>query len=344
MYIRITKKLKKADAECLRAASKQLAFFSQYANSDFLLEEFLKNKREEDPLTELTEKDLDTFKLDEDIGPFTFPKYLFSEVLYKLQFEPNWDATHYYEKVFCEIICATVKKTKVGKAFRLGLFAEWDPATHNKKFDLALRDNLEPHLNPVFSIPLCFYDKRELYEKIFKLLEKNREKLIKTSKNKEFIEDIIALFSVKKNNKAPASFELSTESEAKEFVIYDKGSLGIYDQEGTGEELCELSYFENTHRIETEIKGIEEVQLRVGKAEDSLVTDFIFGHLSIEFLAAFGKVGDANINEVKNNKSLEAFLTLYLNDWLKNYVALATFTAEVFAKVKTKLLVTNLKP
>lgn len=344
MYIRITKKLKKAEAGKLREASKQLAFFSQYANSNFLLEEFLKNKREEEPFTRLEEKDLSTFKLDEDIGPFTFPKYLFSEVLHKLQFEPSWDATHCYEKVFCEIICATVKKTKAGKAFRLGVFAEWDPATHNKKFDLAVLDNLEPHLNPVFSIPLCFYDKRELYEKIFKLLEKNKEKLIKTSKNKEFIKDIIALFSVKNSGKAPTVFELSTESETKEFIIYDKGSLGIYDQEGTGEELCELSYFENTHRIASEIKGIEEVQLRLGKNEDSLVTDFIFGHLSVEFLAAFGKVGDTNINEVKNNKKLEAFLTLYLNDWLKNYVALADFTTEVFDKVKTKILITNLKP
>jgi hypothetical protein len=342
MYIRITKNLKKADAARLREARKKIDFFSQYANSNFLFEEFLKNRKEEELFTHLEEEDINTFEVHEDIGPFTFPKYLFSEVLHKLQFEPNWDSAHCYEKVFCDIVFATAKKDNSGKAFRLGVFAEWDPDTHNRKFDLSILDNLEPHLNIVFNIPLCFYDKKELYRKIFKLLRKNKEKLIKISKNKEFIEDIISLFSVKNSGKEPGAFDLSDNSKEKEFIIHDKGSIGIYNEEGTSKELSELSYFENMHRIESEIKGIEEVHARLGKNKDILITDFIFGHMSMEFLAAFGTVGDANINEIKNNKKLDDFLTLYLNDWLKNYVALADFTAEVFDKVKTKILITSI--
>jgi len=336
VYIRIHKTLEAKAAARLREAQQKLHFFSAYSNSDFLLEEFSEeiiDKKEGKSLT-----------LQEELGPYTFSKYFFSSTLYKLYFGLNWDVEHEYAKVIFNLNFTALETDKLDRTCRLELLAEWNAKTSNKKFEFLLKDKDILHGNVIFYIPVYFYNERPLYKKIFSSLVKNKAKLIRTCGNEAFVKDLLALFSVKTSIKKTPAFKLLENKRENAFIIYEKASRGIYEEEGAGKDLLTLSTFNNGQDVNSEIKGVEEITVRVGKTENLLVTDFVFGHTNVDFLAGFGIVGDMNIKQVKNNKKLEEFLTTYLNDWLKNYVALADFTAEVYGKVKTKLLVASIKP
>lgn len=342
MYIRIYKTLEAKAAARLRKAQQKLHFFSAYSNSDFLLEEFSKEADEYHIFDYIDKKEEKSFTLQEELGPYTFSKYFFSSTLYKLYFGLNWDAEHEYAKVVFNLNFAALKTDKLARTCKLELLAAWNAQTSNKKFEFFLKSDASLQGNVILNIPAYFYNERILYEKIFSSLVKNKARLVATCGSEAFVKDLLALFSVKTSNKKIPAFELQGNKRENAFIIYEKASRGIYEEEGAGKDLLTLSSFNNGHVIDSEIKGVEEITLRVGKAENLLVADFVFGHTNVDFLAGFGIVGDMNIKKVKDNKKLEEFLTLHLKAWLENYVALAEFTAEVYGKVKTKLLVNSL--
>ena len=342
MYIRIYKKINSSASMKLRKAYQKIDFFSKRNNSNFLFEEF----PEEDEyhiFDYIDKKDEDYSQISENMGHYSAPKYTFSKNANNNPiFSLNWDSEHIYEETFLTISFSAFKFETKKRSFKINLSAIWNKDNSYDKFGFYLQNSGETKDNIIYNIPLFFYNNRKLYERIYFSLLKNKTKMIRISGNKDFVNDLISLFSVEETFTAPIDLNISNCNKEKEFIIYDSHTFSAYNKKKSKDDFLILSYFNNSHRADSEIKGIEEVALKIGKNEDILAIDFIFGNSNSDFLSPFDVVGDMNINSIKNDERLDTFLNMYLMDWLNNYILFSDFTAEVYNKVKSKILVNSI--
>lgn len=178
--------------------------------------------------------------------------------------------------------------------------------------------------NPKFKLRefvAYFFYRKAFYAKIQEILE-TKQKALATILGKAFATDFSALFSAKRQ--AATKVKVPKKTLAKELILRhsDKAVLFPASLYLGG---CYLDRF----------ALMQEISFFLGK-DNKLLLELV---LSDEILEeTFPILTETTARELKNDKRFEAKLNKVAPAWLKDYIAFANFNAEIYDKIKTKIL------
>lgn len=167
-----------------------------------------------------------------------------------------------------------------------------------------------------------FFYRKDFYSKIKKILEDNKEDLSEII-GKTFVADFLALFSAK--TQKVATFKVPKKTLAKELILHtsDKAVLFPDSLYLGGLSLDEFALMQEISFFLTE--------------DNKLWIKLVLSDEVLE--KAFPILTEKNAHAIKNDKQFEAKINEVATAWLKDYLAFANFNAEIYAKIKTKILI-----
>lgn len=187
--------------------------------------------------------------------------------------------------------------------------------------------NKERHLFPytqkrlIFKLANYFYNRRPLYEKIYKSLLENKIELTALT-NQEFAEDLTLLFSVKSAPSAIPDFLIAAEN------LKTRALKDFWKKEARtmlGSISCYLKKEENGYKTFFRLK----IEVNLNKNNGlSFVTAEALNYVT------------PKAEEIYS--SMEEVLLANTNAFLQQIVASTNFAAEIYEKVKTKILLENI--
>jgi len=182
--------------------------------------------------------------------------------------------------------------------------------------------------NQIFSLASFFYRRRALYEKVYKVLVANKNRLEKFT-NSVFADAFITLFSVKAKLEKVENFAIPKTN----FDVYVSPDSNNPYQELLSDKK-NVSYYLHPDNL-----SIHNVKLTF-EAPNFLTIEFTLSdYFRDEHLRAWT---ESNISTTIGQPIFEAFIAKHLNAWLKNLVLLSIFQTKIYQAVKTKLLITQI--
>lgn len=166
-----------------------------------------------------------------------------------------------------------------------------------------------------------FFYRKDFYSKIQKILEANKETL-EAIVGAAFVADFLALFSVKPQ--VIADFKVPKKTVAKELILRhsDKAILFPHSLYLGGLSLDKFAL-------------MQEISFFLGE-DNKLLIELVLSDEALE--KAFPILTEKYAHEIKNDKQFEAKINEVTTAWLKDYIAFANFNAELYNKIKTKIL------
>ena len=335
MIIRTLKQLSPEEAKRIRSASRTLQRLREiFKASGFLKEDLEKNKN----ATVLQNAWTGPPFLQEEIGAFVRPKYFPNLATFgTFSYIPAANEKSRYTRNINIKIWLGEHNTANNKTFKQkDLEIHWDGYPYTNVNESEFRFG---HLNTNNSRQLeelinFFYDKKALYKKSSKFLEKNK-KLLATLLGAHFLEDLLALFSAKWATKNIPNFNFPSENLEKFLIIQWKN----YDDLGNKEE--HIGTFYKTSSSKTSLRGgIKSLQLLLND-QDKLTVDIVLDDSYIT-LMRLNSLTSKNVADFIQAKEYKNIINENLNTWLKTLVCLANFATAIYEKIKLKLLLENI--
>jgi hypothetical protein len=178
----------------------------------------------------------------------------------------------------------------------------------------------------ICEISSFFNNRREIYEKIGSVLAEEAEK-ISAALGKEFLEDLIALFSVSKEEEKFLDFLITPVPMEKHLwpeEAKEAGALFIQKSMLYPAGRCGSDWFNPD--VASTVWLNDKNQLII----DTVIT---CGNISWNH---------ENIEEVAQEEAFLAFVNEEVNELLKQTVAMANFGTKIYERVKTKILLGNI--
>lgn len=326
MLLRITQEISQKDANRLRAAKTCIAGISRLLSFDFLVNDLnLKATENATAKASLARVNTYTVLAQESIGLDNGAEYFIDRNFGKVNFTFPREAEE------------TFKKKE--RYLQLQVLQPFSPASEKLTASLSVagaqertsnfhffpsKNNIEKQMH-AFDFLNYFYARRNLYENISSILTKNEEKL-QTLTNETFTQDLVSLFSVKEK-KEVAAFDFSEKFSKKRLFSMD-----------FPEKKSEEVFLSSFSLVTGPISNLELLL----NDENLLIVNFSLSNMD------FSKLRDDNVfvgitDEVlKKDLRADKFLTENLDTWLKAYVSIANFEAELYKKIKTKILLNSI--
>jgi hypothetical protein len=171
-----------------------------------------------------------------------------------------------------------------------------------------------------------FSDKRKLYENVYELLSKRKEKFIETG-GEDFANAFLSLFSVENQDKEIENFEVSPEY-LKQKIIFSGYKEDALQH---GFKICSLcgASFEN----EEEGEEIEQIALYLDK------NDKLGIYLSLNEKTLAKKmpiISTENLNTLIDNPLYKKIINENLQVWLKDIIRMSDFASDIYNKISVK--------
>ena len=178
--------------------------------------------------------------------------------------------------------------------------------------------------NPKFKLQefvAYFFYRKAFYAKIQESLAANQEALAAIL-GKAFVIDLAAFFSVKRQ--AASKVKLPKKTLAKELILRrsDKAVLFPGSLYLGG---CLLDSFALMQEISFFLEEDNKLSMKLVLSDKVLEETFPI-------------LTETTVRELKNDKRFEAKINKVAPAWLKDYIAFANFNAEIYDKIKTKIL------
>lgn len=327
MILKYIKQLNLADAERLRRARKKIALLDNLPDAKYLCEAATAYKEGKASGKTIGLAAPLSFAL----GKFTRPQY---EIV-KTKEEYGFRKTAKDSQDVAESLKLVLGQTNNWPGITLLLEQYGDPLfllgpfcaekgvknLHALLFPLYVKEN-----GVICEIASFFNNRREIYEKIGSVLAEEAEK-ISEALGREFLEDLIALFSVSKEEERLLDFSITPVPMEKHLWPEESkevGALFIQKSMLYPAGRCGSDWF-NPDVAST-------VWLNV-KNQLVIDTSMICGNVSWNH---------ENIEEVVQEEAFLAFVNKEINELLKQTVAMANFGTKIYEKVKTKILLENI--
>lgn len=335
MYILVTKELDPVIVAQLRNASHILATVAEPTNFHFLAEEF-------HTVTEITNdyKAPSKLLINERLLPFAlFPKYVmennyFRETIYE---NSNINKEKMFNTTAFKVVLRMQNEGKnhiSGKALDLIIKPSENYVSVNFNFSQKkAREN-----TVVAALINYFHNRQALYFNLSKILTTNRKKLAAGLNNEEFVKDLLALFSVKEWDLAPA-FDISAVPIHKELVFFEAEKV----QQAREAQFELLSVMEGNTASALYSSGLRHAEIVLAKKSNLLAIKFDMSLDKTDFFnLSIDKLTSNNLDQLLESKKLKDFYGAYLNEWLSRYLSLANFAFKVLEQFKTKIFLNNI--
>jgi len=178
--------------------------------------------------------------------------------------------------------------------------------------------------NPKFKLQefvAYFFYRKAFYSKIQESLESNQKTLVSIL-GKAFVADLVALFSAKRQ--AASKVKLPKKTPAKELILRhsDKAVLFPGSLYLGG---CYLDSFALMQEISFFLEEDNKLSMKLVLSDKVLEETFPI-------------LTEKTAQTLKSDKRFETKINKVAPAWLKDYIAFANFNAEIYDKIKTKIL------
>ena len=328
MIVRYIKTMRPEDILRITEARTKTEAFSTALNLDFLYEALNLPERKLIESENSFFSPYDRTILSENLGIIPPPAYLFVQTFKQMGYKV-------FEKISCPDLTSTMTLeisliNLLGKNFaKADLLLMVGEKNHFSPLELQfgfLKDPLQSK-ESVLSFVNYFYNRKELYFKVFETLSKNKEKLKKYTP-KPFLKALLGLFSIKAFTPEAPDFDIPTATKVK-FIV-----PGAEDFFEPGAAVKELLGFYNPGR-----GLLESVKLLLLENNELAIDFYLFDEMMLEE----EKILTPAIMEiVKKNPLFDKFIAENLNIWLKNIMLLTDFEEKVYNKIRTKILLNSI--
>lgn len=319
MILKFIKQLGLEEALAIRKTFQEVLLFNAAASAKFIAKDML--EKEENFSTLCPKKDFSSCNL------LKVPLKTHRAPIDRISTMPKGEMACRMERRFStneKALNLSIKLFNNGKPhleFRVSMFNAayentfaWDILPFEVGLDIGLR-------------PLVGYfcNRYPLYQDVYKNLQENKAALSEKL-GEAFADDLLNLFSAKRP--VPFTFKVPEENIDKELIVHisDKKPLhvkGLY----LGDML-----FPNTSSKENAsftLNEVNELLILLYTRDENL-------------FKAFPVVSDKNLSEIKNLPALNKDVATFSNIWLENYIIYGNFCAEIYSKIKPKVLLNNL--
>lgn len=316
MYLEIIKEISDEGANKLKKAKAEEQALLKLIDADLFRNDLANYEKDDQNKNESIKS------IKKEIGEFVHPEFgivenFFSGYSYRrlLAKEKKETLFLYLEEnigVHENSLCLTNGK-ELNFEFLCGAFSP-----RNKDISSSIHDGM------VFRIASYFHDKQNLYSAIFKNLLKNKEEYIKYS-TKEFVEDIISLFSANYSFESISDFCISPLEKRKIFL--EKPEIKrewLY----IGRELF-----------------YPKDEMRNYWQEPELKTDLWLNGNKLILITSWGgrtECYNKTFKEKINQPEFNQFSEENLQDWLKHIVLTSNLGMAICRKIDSKILLSNI--
>lgn len=328
MIVRYIKAMKPEDISRLTEARTKTEAFSTALNLDFLSAALNLPERKLIKPENSFFSPYDRTILNEKLGNIATPTHWFVQTFKQMGYKV-------FEKVSLDALAIPAMTLQLslinllGKNFeKADLLLIVGEKNHFSPLELQfgfLKDPLQSK-ESVLSFINYFYNRKELYFKVFATLLENKEKLKKYT-TKPFLKALLSLFSVKDFKTEVPDFDIP----ATKLKLAVRGAENFFEPVTSRKEI--LGFYNPGRGL------IESVKLLLLE-DNSLAIDFYFFD---EMLSKVGKIlTKENLEIAKENPLFDKFIAENLNLWLKNILLLTAFEEKVYNKIRTKILLESI--
>jgi len=332
MIVRYVKTMKPADILRLTEARTKTEAFSNALNLNFLYEALNLPTRVPLKVENSTFSPYDRALLTKTLDNMSAPTYwfvqTFKEYGYKILEKVGF--SDYKHNMTLHLALINLGKEASAKAFaKADVLLTLGEKNHYTPLELKLGFLSDPLQNKESSLAFSnyFYNRQELYFKVFETLLKNKASLEKAT-TKPFVKALLSLFSVKDFSFEVPSFYIPVATKTKLAV---RGVEDFFEPVGSRRKL--LGFYNPGRGF------IEQVKLLLLDNNELAIDFYTFDEMVTE---KGESLTEAALATIKEKPQFDAFIKENLNAWLENLMLLTDFETKLFNKIKTKILLENL--
>lgn len=316
--LKITKQLNYLEAERIKKLGKIEKFLFNLEDNKFFLEDFLSTKTKMN-----ISGNNSNYLLKQKLGKFDsseyeiikFPsEYRYSRPIKRLEGKNEIDIkivqVKGYEPIFNPDSPATVivsAEDIYAKFFNLNPMEEYSKGN-------------------ILAVANYFYNKFSSYKKIYKILQKNKEKLSKNI-SKMALEDLLLYFSVESIKTEIKDYSLPKKNIKKEYLdgfcewYFDDTQFEKKDREGI------VGHMVLPHHTDSTKPRYKDVELFITLEvlKNTLILNITAPHEAV----------------IKEDEKFSKFLVEKINDYLKDLEQMTNFGLSILDKFKSKILISN---
>lgn len=332
MIVRYIKTMKPEDISRLMEARTKMEAFSTALNLNFLYEALNLPTRVPLKVENSIFSPYDRTLLNEKLGNMSSPTYwfvqTFKEMGYKILEKVGF--SDYKHDMTLHLALINLGGEASAKAFaKADILLTLGEKNHYSPLEFKLGFLSNPLQNKESGLAFInyFYNRKELYLKVFEVLLKNKAQLEKYT-TKPFIKSLISLFSVKDFSSDAPGFYIPIATKTKLAVM---GAEAFFEPAGSRRKL--LGFYNPGRGF------IEHVKLLLLDNNELAIDFYTFDEMATE---KGESLTQAALDTIKEKPLFEAFINENLNLWLENIMLLTDFETKLFNKIKTKILINNL--
>ena len=298
MWTRVEKRINDRDADKIRKIQKKINFVRNIDDQSFLLNDVLSSKASRED-----KKEFVRFLSNENVGKIADQEcelnlFYDDELCYSVKPKRNGEYTAYIE------IFAIKESSHLNdEEIHFGLAYVDDSSTPFSIFPQS-----RPPSKNIFSLATYFYNKYSVYLKISEILKSKRDYFLDEI-GEDYTDDLINLFSVKKQNGNTEDFSIPEEN-----IVND-------------------TYYEDTCPLPERDAFRAKIDFFSGPILDDLE---IYLSLTNKNTICFDTLSAGN--SILKKAGFYNFINIQTNVWLKEMEEMSNFALAVYDKVKTKIV------